>query len=310
MDGIQVEYFYPALPDVLWRALTERAKIAGWWGDNDFVPETGHRFTVSAIGLAALAGPIQCTVLELEPGRRLAMSWQVGTTRATIALLVEAAGSGSALVVTRRGSVGPAAPADVEQALHHLFSERLWEVVSRAPAEVGASSGAPPLSSLSLWGRPSLSAGPPRPAQPPPPARPPRAPRLRRPQVARPAKVWPAVAIAVVVAVAAFVYLLGALGTGADGSGGALGPFNGGGPGATGPGGNSDPAFPVAGPVPAQAGQPNQSGQPSQPGQPGNPGNQANPLRSRPRCRPGRSRPSGRPPPTRLSSSPTWARPS
>ena len=39
MDGIQVEYSYPATPDVLWRALTERAKIAGWWGENDFVPE-------------------------------------------------------------------------------------------------------------------------------------------------------------------------------------------------------------------------------------------------------------------------------
>src|SRR5262245_7698280 len=98
MDGIQVEYEYAGHTAGLWRALTERAKIAGWWGENDFVPELGHRFTVSAIGLAALAGPIQCSVIELEPLLRLMMSWQVGTTRATVSLLVEPAGAGSRLV--------------------------------------------------------------------------------------------------------------------------------------------------------------------------------------------------------------------
>src|SRR5262245_10711740 len=100
IDGIQVEYEYPATPELLWRALTEQAKIAGWWGENDFVPEVGHRFTVSAIGLAALPGPIDCNVIELDPTRRLMMGWRVGTTRATISLLIEAAGAGSRVVLT------------------------------------------------------------------------------------------------------------------------------------------------------------------------------------------------------------------
>ena len=200
MDGIQVEYFYPALPDVLWRALTERAKIAGWWGENDFVPETGHRFTVSAIGLAALAGPIQCTVLELEPGRRLAMSWQVGTTHATVSLLVEAgrqrqrAGGDPARErrAGRPGRCGAGAAPPVRGA-------------AVGGGEPGPGRGrrlqcAPPLSSLSLWGSPSLSDG--LGVRVGSPSRPPAvlatvwAPRLRRPRVGRPAQVWPAVAIA------------------------------------------------------------------------------------------------------------------
>jgi uncharacterized protein YndB with AHSA1/START domain len=266
MDGVQVEYSYPATPDVLWRALTERAKIAGWWGENDFVPETGHNFTVSAIGLAALAGPIQCTVLELEPERRLVMSWRVGTTRATVSLLIEASSAGSVLVVTRRGSVGPATPADVEQAVATLFDERLRAVVTRTPAEVGAGASG----SHSLWGN---GPAPLKPLEGPvePPAYGLGTPRGRAPVPSnrKPSRVWPAIAVVVVVAILAIAFLLGAFGRGPDGSGsGTLGR----GPNATGPGGD-----PAAGPVPGggQPGQPNQPGQAGQPNQSGQPGQPA-----------------------------------
>jgi len=264
MDGIQVEYSYPATPDVLWRALTERAKIAGWWGENDFVPETGHQFTVSAIGLAALAGPIQCTVLELEPERRLVMSWRVGTTRATVSLLIEASSAGSVLVVTRRGSVGPAAPVDVEQAMATLFDGRLRAAVTRAPAEISAGASG----SVSLWGN---GPAPLKPLDGPlePPAYGLGTPRGRAAvaEDGKRSRGWPAIAIVAVVAIVAIVFLLGALGRGPDGSGsGTLGQ----GPNATGPGG--DPAFPAAGPALPGGGQPNQPGQAAQPNQSGQPG--------------------------------------
>jgi uncharacterized protein YndB with AHSA1/START domain len=270
MDGIQVEYGYAAPPELLWRALTERAKIAGWWGENDFVPELGHRFTVSAIGLAALAGPIQCTIIELDPQRRLMMGWQVGTTRATISLLLEADGAGSRLVVTRHGSVGPATPVDVEQALHHLFDVRLRSVL--APVGVGALAGSGSMPALgSAFGRPKGSRSwrdrPPRASRGTPPGEP-----RRRPST--PARVWPAVAIAVVVALVAVGVLLGTMGDGPDGSGSGTGlaPFDR-------PPGD---AVPAVGPNAAdpggavgdqgQTGQPGGNAQPNGPGAPTNPG--------------------------------------
>jgi uncharacterized protein YndB with AHSA1/START domain len=242
MDGVQVEYEYAAPVEQLWRALTERARIAGWWGENDFLPRIGHRFTVSSIGLAALPGPVECTIAELDPLRRLVMGWRVGTTRATVSLLAEATESGSRLVVTRHGSLGPATPVDLDQALHDLFNERLRSVLDRVPVGVGAASG-------SMSPPPALpaSAGPASAAN-----------FLGIP--ARPSRIWPAIATAVVVAIIVVLYLLGSggSGNGGGGTGKALGP--------------SDrpavvPGSAAAGPgdVGSSAGGSGHSGQPNQP---------------------------------------------
>jgi uncharacterized protein YndB with AHSA1/START domain len=268
MDGVQVEFEYAVPLELLWRGLTERAKIAGWWGENDFVPQTGHQFRVSAIGLAALPGPVECTIVELEPLRRLVMDWRVGTTRATVSLLAEAVESGSRLVVTRHGAVGPATPVDLDHALHHLFDQRLRSVLGRVPVGVGAPAG-----SISLpGGLPGSAGGPGGGPQPPRPGSD-RA-KFGRPRLGRagqgrpgpggtpkPARVWPAIAIVVVVAIIAVVYLLGALGSSRDGSGGTLAPFDrpdaAPGSGAAAAGGAGSDATGPDGSGPGQPGQPN-----------------------------------------------------
>ncbi len=64
---------YP--PEQVWRALTEPALLAAWLLPNDFRPEVGHRFRFqpdTRIG----GGPVACEVLDLEPRRRLRLSWR------------------------------------------------------------------------------------------------------------------------------------------------------------------------------------------------------------------------------------------
>jgi uncharacterized protein YndB with AHSA1/START domain len=61
-------------PAQVWRALTEPALLAAWLLPNDFRPEVGHRFAFRPDGRLE-GGPIACEVLDLEPERRLRLSW-------------------------------------------------------------------------------------------------------------------------------------------------------------------------------------------------------------------------------------------
>lgn len=62
-------------PAQVWRALTEPALLAAWLLPNDFRPEVGHRFRFRPDGRID-GGPIACQVLELQPERRLELSWR------------------------------------------------------------------------------------------------------------------------------------------------------------------------------------------------------------------------------------------
>lgn len=62
-------------PERVWRALTEPALLAAWLLPNDFRPEVGHRFTF-APDKRLDGGPVACEVLDLEPERRLRLSWR------------------------------------------------------------------------------------------------------------------------------------------------------------------------------------------------------------------------------------------
>lgn len=66
---IEREFAHPV--DRLWRALTQPHLIAEWLMQNDFVPQVGHRFRMSG----DWGGVLDCRVLEVEPGRTLAYTW-------------------------------------------------------------------------------------------------------------------------------------------------------------------------------------------------------------------------------------------
>ncbi|TIS61496.1 MAG: SRPBCC domain-containing protein [Mesorhizobium sp.] len=61
----------PDPPEKVWRALTEPELLAAWMMPNDMKPEAGKHFA-----FAGPDAPIECEVLEAEPGKLLRYSWR------------------------------------------------------------------------------------------------------------------------------------------------------------------------------------------------------------------------------------------
>ncbi|CDX14610.1 Activator of Hsp90 ATPase 1 family protein [Mesorhizobium plurifarium] len=61
----------PDSPEKVWRALTEPELLAAWLMPNDIKAEAGSRFA-----FAGPDAPIECEVLEAEPGRLLRYFWR------------------------------------------------------------------------------------------------------------------------------------------------------------------------------------------------------------------------------------------
>lgn len=58
-------------PEKLWRTLTQPHLMAEWLMQNDFAPTVGHRFNLRG----EWGGVLDCEVLEVDPPRTLAYSW-------------------------------------------------------------------------------------------------------------------------------------------------------------------------------------------------------------------------------------------
>jgi uncharacterized protein YndB with AHSA1/START domain len=70
-DSIALECELPEPPEKVWRALTVPDLLAAWMMPNDIKPEVGSRFA-----FAGPDAPIECEILEAEPGRLLRYSWR------------------------------------------------------------------------------------------------------------------------------------------------------------------------------------------------------------------------------------------
>lgn len=70
-DSLEFECELPEPPEKVWRALTEPKLLAAWMMPNDIRPEIGNRFA-----FAGPDAPIDCEVLDAEPGRLLRYSWR------------------------------------------------------------------------------------------------------------------------------------------------------------------------------------------------------------------------------------------
>lgn len=69
--SVVVEREFPYPPEKLWRALTQPHLVEEWLMKNDFAPVVGHRFNLRG----EWGGVLDCEVLEVEPHKTLAYSW-------------------------------------------------------------------------------------------------------------------------------------------------------------------------------------------------------------------------------------------
>jgi uncharacterized protein YndB with AHSA1/START domain len=80
-ESIVVDYPLNEPPEQIWRTLTEPHLLAQWLMENDIQPTVGHKFTFRAQPQGDWDGIVYCEVLEVDPPRKLAYSWQGGNEK-------------------------------------------------------------------------------------------------------------------------------------------------------------------------------------------------------------------------------------
>ena len=96
--SVVVEREFAHAPEKLWRALTQPHLIAEWLMRNDFVPEVGRRFTLSADW-----GHVDCQVETIEKDRSLAYRWDTKDLSSVVTWTLVPTSGGTSLRMEQRG---------------------------------------------------------------------------------------------------------------------------------------------------------------------------------------------------------------
>lgn len=91
---IDATVVYPHPVDRVWAALTSSDALAAWLMPNDFEPAVGHRFTFRTKPAPGFDGIVRCTVLEIDPPRRMVWSWAGGNIDTTVTFTLKATADG------------------------------------------------------------------------------------------------------------------------------------------------------------------------------------------------------------------------
>lgn len=103
---LKFEAVYPYSVEQVWTALTDPVAIGEWLMPNDFQPEVGHRFTFRTEPAPGFDGIVRCEVVELEPNRSLAYSWEGGGHRTMVRYQLASEGKNTRLVLEHSGFAG------------------------------------------------------------------------------------------------------------------------------------------------------------------------------------------------------------
>lgn len=102
---VEREFAHP--PAKVWRALTQPHLLAEWLMRNDFEPVVGRAFTLRTSPQGGWNGVIDCTVLAVEPEKRLSYTWDSGDgplrVTSMVTLTLTPAGGGTHLRMEQSG---------------------------------------------------------------------------------------------------------------------------------------------------------------------------------------------------------------
>lgn len=108
MKSIRLEQTYSYPPDRVWRALTDPQALGQWLMQTDFEPRLGKKFQFHDKPRPGWRGIVDCEVVELEPPRRLAYTWQgdPGKPATLVRWTLEPIAGGTRLVLEHSGFKG------------------------------------------------------------------------------------------------------------------------------------------------------------------------------------------------------------
>lgn len=93
---VEREFAHP--PEKIWRALTRPELVAEWLMAGDVAPTLGHRFAFGADW-----GHVDCEVVEVEPERTLAYSWDGKGLESVVTWTLTATATGTLLRMEQTG---------------------------------------------------------------------------------------------------------------------------------------------------------------------------------------------------------------
>jgi uncharacterized protein YndB with AHSA1/START domain len=96
--SVVVEREIPCPPEKIWRALTQPRLIEEWLMKNDFEPEVGRRFNLSADW-----GAVDCEVLAVEPNKSLSYTWGAYGLESVVTWTLTPTGAGTRLRMEQSG---------------------------------------------------------------------------------------------------------------------------------------------------------------------------------------------------------------
>jgi len=96
--SVVVEREIPFPAEKIWRALTQPHLIEDWLMKNNFQPVVGHAFQMSDTW-----GGLDCEVLEVEPHRSLAYTWNGLGLESTVTWTLTPTGAGTHLRMEQKG---------------------------------------------------------------------------------------------------------------------------------------------------------------------------------------------------------------
>ena len=102
--ALSLEFDLAHPPAKVWRAITDPALLSEWLLTGaGLALEPGAAFTFRAPPQPGWDGVVHCRVVEIEPGRTLRYTWQVGELDTVVTFTLTPTASGTHLVVVQSG---------------------------------------------------------------------------------------------------------------------------------------------------------------------------------------------------------------